>query len=232
MKDNLQFNINEPHDLSSFSYNTTNQQHTPLAYDTIESTPASGNYPRKRSKHVVLSPSPRSQLFEDPITNTYDGDTKPYYTTILDNANYVRGNQFSDKYPVKKEKSRMERISRPDTSTSSPIDYLGNKANIVMVNDDPFYPYPSQKLLEDKNYWAYPHEKKYINDKPVYNYEHGLPEGTSNRIPGYKSFNPYLFEGFSNQNCNCPRKDTIMIGIFLALFLMLLYGANYYVNRK
>jgi hypothetical protein len=101
-----------------------------------------------------------------------------------------------------------------------------------MVNDDPFYPYPSQGLLENKNYWAYPHEKKYINYKPVYNYEHGLPEGTSNKIAGYKSFNPYLLEGFSNKEYNCSRKSTFMIGIFLALFLMLLYGANYYVNRK
>jgi hypothetical protein len=231
MKDNLQFNINEPHDLSSFSYNTTNQQHTPLAYDTIKSTPASGNYPRKRSKHVVLSPSPRSQLFEDPITNTYDGDTKPYYKTILDNANYVRGNQFSDKYPFKKGKRTMERIAPRSNSSSPPIDYLGNDANIVMVNDDPFYPYPSQGLLENKNYWAYPHEKKYINDKPVYNYEHGLPEGTSNRIAGYKSFNPYLLEGFSNQTPS-SRNSVFMVGIFLALFLMLLYGANYYVKRK
>ncbi len=217
MKDNLQFNINEPHDLSSFSYNTTNQQHTPLAYDTIKSTPASGNYPRKCSKRTVLSPSPRSQLFDD----LYDGDTKPYYTTILDNANYVRGNQFSDKYPFKKEKRYIERIA-PPTISSPPIDYLGNKANIVMVNDDPFYPYPSQGLLENKNYWAYPHDKKYINDMPVYNYEHGLPEGTSNRIVGYKSFNPYLLEGFSNQN-TYSRNSTFMVGIFLALFLMLLY---------
>ena len=165
MKDNLQFNINEPHDLSSFSYNTTNQQHTPLAYDTIKSTPASGNYPRKRTKHIVLSPSPRSQLFEDPITNTYDGDTKPYYETILDNANYVRGNQFSDKYPFKKGKRTKEKIA-PLEPSSPPIDYLGNDANIVMVNDDPFYPYPSQGLLENKNYWAYPHEKSISMTSP------------------------------------------------------------------
>jgi hypothetical protein len=46
------------------------------------------------------------------------------------------------------------------------FDYLGNDANIVMVNDDPFYPYPSQGLLENKNYWAYPHEKNISTISP------------------------------------------------------------------
>ena len=82
--------------------NSANNQNTPLSYDLIESTPASGNYNQKKSKSTFLSPSPRSQLFEDPLSDIYIGKKKPFYKEILGNANFVRGNQFSNNYPFKK----------------------------------------------------------------------------------------------------------------------------------
>lgn len=197
--------------------NSANNQNTPLSYDLIESTPASGNYNQKKSKSTFLSPSPRSQLFEDPLSDIYIGKKKPFYKEILGNANFVRGNQFSNNYPFKKNKRFNKTILLPEEKNN----HLG------MVNDDPFYPFPSQDLLENKNYWSYPHEKKYLNDKPVYNYPYDLPEGTPNDIPGYNSYNPYLLEGFSNKNDN-----NSTIGIILLIFIGLLFGVLYYIHIK
>ena len=78
----LKFNLNQPKDLSSLAYNTVNQQHTPLAFSTFESTPASGNYWKSDTKDVLLEPAPRNQLY-DPVKQTYDKSPKPYYKEIL-----------------------------------------------------------------------------------------------------------------------------------------------------
>jgi len=206
----INFDINDPKMLSSLSFNTVGQQHTPLPYETKKSTPASGNYFRTKVKPSFLGPAPRSQLGV-PTRKLYEGDEKKYYKPIISNANWVRGNQFGLVYPYEKSPKFLEVVSIPSVKTDKkgPVDYLGNDAKIVMRNNDPFYPYPSQHLLEDKNYWSYMHENKYLNDQPIYNYDHGKVEGVSRgKYMGGKGYDPYDPENF----CGCRDGGKVVEG--------------------
>ena len=213
----LKFKLNEPKDISSLAYNTVDQQHTPLGFSTYKSTPASGNYWKTKADEILLEPAPRNQLF-NPVDQTYDKSSKQYYDEILVNANWVRGNQFSNHYPMKKSKDFVEIVATPTTKKKSKtVDYLGNNAKIVVRNRDPFYPYPSQKLLEKKNYGSYPHEYKYLNEQPIFNYGAGLMEGGGS--------NPYLVESFSSRCDN--KRGKLGLGIGLVLLILILYAGFY-----
>lgn len=221
-QDYLEFDINQPKTLSSFSFNTVNQQHSPLAYDTIESTPASGSYEKTGAMQMYLAPAPRSQLGV-PTKKIYLGGREKFYKPILDNDNYYRGNQFSVKYPFKKAKKFREVVAYPSVvDDNGPIDYLGNNAKIVMRNNDPFYPYPSEHLLENENYWTYMHPKEYVNSQPIYNYPISKIEGGDRgRYKGGDGYNPYLIEQFSGGDCSRRTKIWIIVG--LILFVISLY---------
>jgi len=202
----LDFNFNDPKMLSSLSFNSVDQQHSPLGYDTIKSTPASGNYQRTPSENTNLGPAPRSQLGV-PTRKVYKGKVGKYYKPILDNANWVRGNQFGVDYPYKKNDKFVEVVAIPNVKVDkkTPADYLGNDAKIVMRNNDPFYPYPSQHLLENKNYWSYMHPYKYMNEQPIYNYPHGKIEGGDRGLyKGGKGYDAYdAYDNFVGcQECN------------------------------
>lgn len=203
----LDFNFTQPKSLSSISYNTVDQQHSPVAYDKIESQPASGNYFRTPSEDIFLGPAPRSQLGV-PTKKVYKGNTKKYYKPIIGNANFIRGNQFGVVNPYQKAGKFTEVVSIPsvDIDKNGPIDYLGNDAKIVIRNNDPFYPYPSQHLLESNDYWAYNHDYQYLNGQPIYNYPHGKMEGSSRgKYDGGKGFDPYNpLENFAGcKKCSC-----------------------------
>lgn len=219
----LGFNYNQPKENSSLSYNTVNQQHVPKSFDETKSTPASGNYWRTYFRNKYLSPAPRSQLGV-PTNKRFFGKTQPYYKEILGNANWVRGNQFGVNYPYKKKKTFVESVSYPTVEQKGEtVDYLGSNAKVVMRNNSPFYPYPSQRLLENKNYWAYPHEHKYLNDQPIFNYGHGLMEGVDRgKYLGGKGFNPYLVEGFCG-SCRSSKGGNIGLGVALILLVIVLY---------
>jgi hypothetical protein len=213
----LKFNLNQPKDLSSLAYNTVNQQHTPLGFSTYKSTPASGNYWKTEVQDVLLEPAPRNQLY-NPVEQTYDKSPDKYYKEILGNANWVRGNQFSNHYPTKKAREFVEIVATPSVKQQGKtVDYLGSNAKIVVRNKDPFYPYPSQKLLGNKNYGSYPHEHKYLNRQPIFNYGAGLIEGGGS--------NPYLVEGFSSTCDN--RNGRVGLGIGLVLLILILYAGFY-----
>ena len=200
----LQFNYNQPKDLASLSFNTVNQQHTPLGYDKIESTPASGNYFKSRESKTFLGPAPRSQLGV-PTSKVYRGDRKKFYKPVMSNGNFVRGNDFGLISPYKMADEYNEIVSIPtvDPIEKGSVDYLGNDAKVVIRNNDPFYPYPGQHLLKNKNYWAYAHENKYLNDQPIYNYGHGNMEGGDRgRYDGGKGYDAYEVENFC-----CGKKD-------------------------
>jgi len=221
----LQFNLDQPKQLSSLSFNTVNQQHSPLPYDTKKSTPASGNYFRTPFKPKLLKPSPRSQLGV-PTKKVYEGDPAKFYYSTIGNANFVRGNQFSVLYPYKKKTEFVESVSIPAVvpDENGPVDYLGNDAKIVMRNNDPFYPFPSQHLYKDKSYWSYNHDKQYLAGQPIYNYPHGKMEGGDRgRYLGAESYNPYLVEGFSMPSCS--RQDSIWIILAMIAFIIALYMA-------
>lgn len=229
----LGFNLNQPKSISSLSYNTVNQQHSPQSYDTVESTPASGNYMRTMAKNVLLNPAPRDQLGV-PTNKVYKGNTKKFYKQILGNANWVRGNEFGLQYPYKKDQKFVEMVSIPSVKAGKgPVDYLGSNAKIVMRNNSPFYPYPSQKLLQNKNYWAYPHEYKYLNKQPIFNYGHGLMEGGDRgQYTGGKGYNPYVVEGFCG-SCggNSSGATGVGLGIGLVLIVIVMY-IGFYQSRK
>ena len=214
----LKFNIDQSKDLSSLSYNTVNQQHTPQDYSTIESTPASGNYWKTPYDSNLLNPAPRDQL-DIPTEQHYNKSPDKFYKPILGNANWVRGNDFGNVYPYKKKSEYLEIISVPSVKQKGKtIDYLGSNSKIVVRNNDPFYPYPSEKLLTDKYYGSYPHEHTYLNDQPIFNYGSGLIEGGGSRK--YNP-NPYLIEGF-NGSCN-DKGIRIGLGLGLVLLIIILY---------
>ena len=222
----LGFNFNQPKKLSTLSFNTVNQQHTPLGFETDKSTPASGNYNRTIAQDINLKPAPRSQLGV-PTNKIYRGDTSKFYVPILDNLNFRRGGDFSVHYPYPKAKPFVETVAIPSvvpTPADDPVDYLGSNAKIVIRNNDPFYPYPSQHLLENKNYWAYNHENKYLNDQPIYNYPYGKMEGVSRgKYKGGKGYNPYLVEGFSGEDMGRNR----WIMMILIVIVLLIYFCYY-----
>jgi len=241
-KDNqlLNFNYNSPKQLSSLSFNSVDQQHAPLPYATKKSTPASGNYFRTPAEITFLGPSPRSQLGV-PTNQVYRGKVKKYYRPVLSNANWVRGNQFGIINPYKKSRKYYETVSIPSVipDKNGPVDYLGNDSKIVIRNNDPFYPYPSQHLLENKDYWSYMHPHKYLNGQPIYNYEHGKMEGVSRgKYTGGKGYDPYnpnevenfccgksneneIVENFSNcQGCSPCQNSNNFIMIFFAIAIM------------
>ena len=240
----LNFKFNEPKMLSSLSFNSVDQQHSPLGYDKIESQPASGNYDRTKCVNVSLGPAPRSQLGV-PTRKYYFGSDKKYYKPILDNGNWVRGNQFGVDYPYVKNGKFLEVVSMPSVipEKKGPVDYLGNDAKVIIRNNDPFYPYPSQKLLRDKNYWSYMHPHNYVNGQPIYNYPYGKMEGDS-RGPykGGMGFDPYnpneafcggydVVEGFSG-GCGCGRgMGGLMFG-FVMVFLVVLIIYFLSVRRR
>ena len=51
--------------------------------------------------------------------------------------------------------------------------------------------YTMNKREKKKDYWTYPHEKRFLNMQPIYKYPYGkvigIPEG---------KYNPFLLEGF------------------------------------
>jgi len=254
-KDNqiLNFKFNEAKDLSTLSFNSVDQQHSPLAYDTIESTPASGNYFRTPAKKTFLGPAPRSQLGV-PTKQVYKGNRSKFYKPILNNANFVRGNQFGVVYPYKKARKYYETVAIPSVTPdkNGPVDYLGNDAKIVMRNNDPFYPYPSQHLLENKNYWSYMHPRKYLSDQPIYNYPHGKMEGSSRgRYKGGMGYDPYdPMDGVENfcgcnfrnneyevvenfGDCSACKPSSCPIGRILAIIvIMIILILCYYYMKK
>ena len=112
----------------------------------------------------------------------------------------------------------MEIVATPSVKQrGKTVDYLGSNAKIVVRNQDPFYPYPSQKLLENKNYGSYSHEHKYLNGQPIFNYGAGLMEGGGR--------NPYLVEGFSTSYNN--KNGRVGLGIGLVLLILILYAGFY-----
>lgn len=218
----LGFNYNQPKQNASLSFNTVNQQHVPKSYENEASTPASGNYWRTYVRNMFLNPAPRSQLGV-PTNKIFSGKRSPYYRDILGNANWVRGNEFGVKYPYRKDKTFVETVSVPSVEQKGmTVDYMGGNAKVVMRNNSPFYPYPSQRLLENRNYWAYPHEHKYLNGQPIYNYGHGLMEGVSRgKYMGGKGYNPYLVEEFCG-TCGGGSGGSIGVGIALILIFIVL----------
>jgi len=190
----------------------------------VESTPASGNYWRTWTKKRFLNAAPRSQLGV-PTNKTYDGPLKKFYKPILGNADWVRGNQFSVKYPYKKKPPFVEQVAFPNvTQKDGPVDYLGSNSKIVMRNNSPFYPYPSQKILENPHNWEYPRSHEYLNGQPIYNYGHGLQEGIPlGKYVGGFGYNPYLMESF-NGGCGCKGGSSGIAFSVVILILLITLG--------
>jgi len=220
-KDILGFNYDQPKELSSISFNTVNQQHAPQGFSTVESTPASGNYTHVEENQVELNPAPRSQLGV-PTNKVFRGNSDKYYEEILGNANFVRGNEFGLDYrgrkTVTEEPQYLDNIAFPSVKPDKDgnVDYLGSDAKIVMRNNSPFYPFPSQKLLKNKSYGAYPHEYQYVKGQPIYNYPYGKQEGIKEG-----KYNPFLMEGFENKRRYWSK---VILALIMTFLILIIYG--------
>ena len=123
----------------------------------------------KLDTNHYLPPPPREQI-ADPV-NGYMKDT-PYkrrgryelstqegiegiVQNQINNANYVRGNQFS----------LSEAVKRLEYTAEYPVQNVGNKE--IVISNSPFYPYPNYKLTFDKDYRTYPAPRRYVNGKPI-----------------------------------------------------------------
>jgi hypothetical protein len=204
----------------------------------------------------VLPPAPRSQLINYPTSkkncpkykSPKYNPKKCYFTYNEqqnipgifcggeDNANFVRGNQFSNecgKNYQDNSKKNMLSIGNNILSTVNPtanndIDEYSLKAtkpvqtgmeevlikdNPTVISDSPFYPYPNYNNTKNKKYIEYPHAKHYTDGgMPLYTY----PYNTLTKSP-VKT----ISEHFSN-GCGCKNKNGLYIGIFVILILLII----------
>ena len=181
MTDNiLEFDLNRPAQLSSVPINSTNNKFTPEGVHNNTKEYGSGNNKVLNFFKKYLKPSPRNQLVI-PTRDIYKGNIKKFYTPVINNGNYIRGNRFSPQYPYKNGIKTFEKISEKiyqnPTASNDNIDYNGNNEDIIIRLDSQFYPYPSQNYINNKNYKTYVRDKSYIKEQPIYNYPYGKIEG-------------------------------------------------------
>jgi len=135
------------------------------------SAPTSTEYKTKLDTNNYLPPPPRNQLAADPVNymarkKPYNEIYKKYFLSTqngiagivqgqINNANYVRGNQFS----------MTEAIKRLDYTVEFPVQETPNKE--IIITNSPFYPYPNYELTLDKKYKTYAHPKRYIDGLPI-----------------------------------------------------------------
>ena len=118
-----------------------------------------------------LPPAPRSQLVNDPV-NAFAKDT-PYkvanskYSMAtqagiegivqnqVNNANYVRGNEFS----LAEAKKRME--------YSMELPAIQTPQKNIVISNSPFYPSPNYAFTFNKDYKTYMHPKQYVKGMPI-----------------------------------------------------------------
>lgn len=150
------------------------------------------------------------------------------------NSNFVRGNQFSNSLCglSYKDKSRNTEMSigdnqmRLNTDNSIPVNEYSPEAqrpvqqkmeNVVfkdnhyVVNNSPYYPYPSFKNRLNREYRTYPHSKQYNSQgKPLYT-------SSSNVIEGFGA----PFEG-GGKRCNANSLWSAVILIVLVIIALLM----------
>lgn len=225
MSETLNFNLNQPKMLSSTTMNSVNTPFTPNGFQEYSSSPAANSKKRYIYEKKYLKPAPRDQTLV-PTDVEYKGKIAQYYKEVLGNGNFVRGNQFGVKYPYEEMKPLWQQIDNPTVKYSSPdnldkpVDYLESNAKIMMRHNSPYYPYPSLGLEKKKDYWTYPHEKRFLNMQPIYKYPFGKTIG----IPEGK-YNPFLLESFYQKT---DKKEIIsreLFGIIVLIFVFCLYFA-------
>ena len=208
----LSFDLNRPAEISSVPLNTTNATFTPRPHQSDKSSPSSGKNRFRNFMVRFLKPSPRNQL-NVPTNNTYSGNIDKFYKPVLNNANYVRGNEFGLSYPYPKQNRFIERILKEtpqDPISSNNIDYIGNKENIQIRANSRFYPFPTQKYQKNKKYWTYPTIQQFLTGQPVYNYPHGKIEGARSNIVEN-------FSGGTKINYNSYVAGFIIVLLFVGL---------------
>ena len=128
-------------------------------------------YKSKLDTNHYLPPPPRSQNVIDPVfsllRNTpYQSTPYKYGMTLQDgiagvvqyqvnNANYVRGNQFA----------LGEAVKRLNYTAEIPV--VDSATKKTVVTNSPFYPYPNYALTFNKDYLTYAHPKRYENGQPI-----------------------------------------------------------------
>tara|TARA_B100000780_G_C21126777_1_gene457518 strand:- start:7723 stop:8313 length:591 start_codon:yes stop_codon:yes gene_type:complete len=119
-------------------------------------------YQTKLDTNNYLPPPPRNQLASDPVN--FMARKNPYKQNVgiygiiqeqINNANYVRGNQFS----------ATEAVKRLDYTVEFPVRQTATKE--IITTSSPFYPYPNYDLIYNKKYKTYAHPKRYIDGLPI-----------------------------------------------------------------
>ena len=181
-----------------------------------------------------LEPSPRDQRLNVP----YEGNkycpkfkTQPYnkdscylmdsksqgVTGIVcnesggsDNSNFYRGNQFSTDYPFNFNEIMNDK--KIEYTVENPVQIPMELQNpMIIYNNSDFYPTPSFKLSENKNYLTYPLQKNFSEDGyPIYTYP-------------YKTLNS--IETFEN-NTNNKKHFFFILFIFFSILLFLYFFRN------
>ena len=90
------------------------------------------------------------------------------------------------------------------------IDYNGNNEDIIMRANSPFYPFPSQNYINNKNYKTYARDNNYIKGQPIYNYPYGKIEGI-NEGEYYDMLEPFATPGQMANN-------SAFLGVIVIIF--------------
>jgi len=176
----LEFDLNRPAQLSSVPINSVDNSFSPDGVQDNTKEYGSGNNKFYKFFKKYLKPAPRNQLVI-PTRDIYKGNIKKFYTPVIGNGNFIRGNRFAAPYPYKNGIKTFEKISNKTYQNPLPsndnIDYNGSNQDVIMRTNSQFYPYPSQDYENNKNYKTYARENGYIKEQPIYNYPYGKIEG-------------------------------------------------------
>ena len=158
-------NLSVPNVESPFDPRGINQSNAPLSLDF-----------KRKISHTLLAP-PREQM-EDPGNNIkpksyflntpYDIKTCTYnyhpkqkvkglVCNYTENANFVRGNQFSNDFKNLYDSEKYT-VEQPVLEPSNPL----------MVSSSPFYPYPGFEYKINPYYKTYPYSNDYLGTMPTY----------------------------------------------------------------
>ena len=222
---------------------------SPVDHKKMNLSIAPGNQWYKKDTFCnVLPPAPRSQLTNFPTSKencpkykspkynpkkcyfTYNKDQNipGIFCGGEDNANFVRGNQFSnncgknyvdhsfDVLSIGNNKLNIEEINIDEYSTKArkpvqqKMENILFKDNPTVVSDSPFYPYPNFNYTKNNKYIEYPHSKHYNeNGMPIYTY----PYNTLTKSD--------IKENFTS-GCGCNNKNSLYIGILIILILLII----------
>jgi hypothetical protein len=192
--------------------------HSPVDYDPSLYNGAISP-PHQEEPCAVQPAPPHKQNMNVPYESRcmLDSENQQYDPlTRRQNADFIRGNLFSDRYKSKYQEYTVEMptISTPENT---------------FVVDSYFYPYPDFYYRYNKNYKTYPQDVRFLQSKPEYTYPNlvvNYPFLTSKTptIGIIDKQNPPMIEGFNIEGGIIGKItwSKVIRGLLLALLLFLI----------